>query len=138
MKAATFALALAALAVPLAAGAQDLRPGQYRTTTTVDVPELTGKPMVEEDCITQKEIDEGLSKFGIEKDSGCKVSNLKRSPGKVSYRSECNEEGMKSTSTVSGTMGGDAFDFAVATTSKLSGGKPIRARIVGKRVGTCR
>jgi hypothetical protein len=133
------ALLLIALAVPLAAAAaQDLRPGRYRTTMTSDLPALAGKPMIDEDCITQKDIDEGLSKVGIEKDSECKVSAMKRSPGRVSYQMTCEQDGMKSTGSVTGTFGGDAYDFTVVSAGPQFGGKPTRMRIVGKRVGECK
>lgn len=129
---------LVVVALPLAAAAQDLRPGQYRTTTTTDLPAMAGKPVVEEECFTQKDVDEGLSKFGIEKDSGCKVSNMKRSAGKVSYQIACQDGGIKSTANVSGSVGTDAFEFAIETSGGHTGGKPVRTRIVGKRVGSCK
>jgi len=132
------ALLLVVVALPLAVAAQDLRPGQYRTTTTTDLPEMAGKPMVEEECVTQKDVDEGLSKIGIEKESGCKVSNMKRSPGKMSYQIACQEGGMKSAGNVSGSMGADAFDFVVEMRGAQTGGKPMRTRIVGKRLGNCK
>lgn len=132
------ALVLLLLAFPLAATAQDLRPGRYRATMTSDLPALAGKPMVDEDCITQKDIDEGLAKVGIEKNSDCKVSALKRSPGRVSYQMTCEQDGMKSTGSVTGTFGGDAYDFTVVSTGPQFGGKAMRMRIVGKRVGECR
>ncbi|MBL0140700.1 MAG: DUF3617 family protein [Betaproteobacteria bacterium] len=132
------ALILLAVALPLAATAQDLLPGRYRTTTTTDLPAMAGKPVVDEDCITQKEIDEGLSKTGVESESNCKVSGMKRSPGKVSYQIQCQQDGMKTTGNVTGTLRGDAFDFVVVTSGLQAGGKPMRTRVVGKRLGSCK
>lgn len=131
-------LVLLFLALPLAATAQELRPGRYRATMTSDLPALAGKPMVDEDCVTQKEIDEGLSSIGIEKDSNCKVSTMKRSPGRVSYLMACEQDGMKSSGNVTGTFGRDAYDFTVVSTGPQFGGKPTHMRIVGKRVGECK
>jgi hypothetical protein len=92
---------------------------------------------VDEDCVTQQDINDGLTKVGIEKDSSCKVENFKRSPGKVSFRQVCAENGSKSTNDVTGTMSGDAFDFQIISNSAQMGNKSFRTRIVGKRIGNC-
>jgi hypothetical protein len=128
---------LAIVALPFAAWAQDMRPGQYRTSMTSDVPNFGNKPVVDEDCFTQQDINDGLTKVGIEKDSSCKVEGFKRAPGKVSFRQVCTENGSKSTNDVTGAMSGDAFDFQIISNSPQMGNKSFRTRIIGKRIGNC-
>jgi hypothetical protein len=128
-----FALAI----LPAFAVAQDMQPGKYRTTLTTDLPAMKGRTVSDEDCVTPKDIADGLSKVGIEKDSDCKVSGLQRSPGRVSYRLSCTEDGQKSSGEVTGTMTADSFDFRFMMASAHTGGKPLATRVQGKRIGAC-
>jgi hypothetical protein len=118
--------------------AQDPRPGKYRSTMKSDMPGMAGKPMVDEDCISKKESDDGLTRLGIEKDTQCKVLDLKRTPGQVSYRLECVEDGRKSTVQANGKLAADAFDFTLVMTSAQMGPKPVTMNIQGKRIGDCK
>lgn len=129
------AVALAALS--FAASAQEMQPGKYRTTLTSDIPAMKGRPMTDEDCFTAKEIADGLTKVGIEKESECKVSDFKRSPGRVSYRLACTEDGNKTSGSADGTFTSDSFDFRIVMAGPQTGGKPVATRITGKRVGAC-
>ncbi len=127
---------LACLAV--AASAQEMQPGKYRTSVTSDLAAMKGRTITDEDCITAKDITEGLTKVGIEKDTDCKVTGLQRSPGKVSYQLACTEDGQKSTGEVTGTMGADSFDFRFVMKGPQPGGKAVATRVTGKRIGACR
>ncbi len=131
-------LAALILALPLAASAQEMQPGRYRTTVTSELPALKGKPVVDEDCITAQEIAAGLTKIGIEKEAECKVADFKRSPGKVSYRLACEEDGGRSAGSVAGSFTADSFDFLFTLSGPHTGGKPVATRVVGKRLGACR
>jgi len=131
-------LAAVLASIAFAAPAQEMQPGKYRTSVTTDLPAMKGRTMTDEDCITAKDIADGLSKVGIEKDTDCKVSGLQRSPGKVSYRLACTEDGQKSTGEVTGTMGTDSFDFRFVMTGPQAGGKAVATRVTGKRIGACR
>lgn len=131
-------VAVALAVLPVAAVAQDMQPGKYRTTLTTDLPAMKGKATTDEDCITAKDIAGGLSKLGVEKDTDCKVSDFKRLPGRVSYRIACVEDGIASTGSAEGTFTADSFDFRFLIQSPMTGGKPVASRMTGKRVGNCR
>jgi len=124
--------------VATTAMAQDPRPGKYRSTMKSDMPGMAGKPMVDEDCISKKEFEDGLTRLGIEKDTQCKVLDLKRAPGQVSYRLECVEDGRKSTVQANGKLAADAFDFTLVMTNAQMGPKPVTVNIQGKRIGECK
>jgi len=129
------ALFVLAATLPLAAAAQELKPGNYRTTMTGDMPGMDGKPIEGDTCITQKDVDSGLTKLGVEKDTDCKVLDFKRSPGRVSYKMSCPED--KTMSDVQGTFGADTLDFKMVMKTPDSP-KPINLRIQGKRNGNCK
>ncbi len=124
-------------ACSLAASAQEMQPGRYRTSVTSDLPALKGRTVTDEDCITAKDIADGLTRAGVEKDAECKVADFKRSPGKVSYKLACTEDGQKSAGDVTGTMTVDGFDFRFALAGPQTGGRPVVTRVVGKRLGAC-
>jgi hypothetical protein len=93
-------LAAAAFACATGAWAQELKPGLYRQETIVNVPGMTARPQASQECVTRKDIEEGLVRLGQDKDEPCKASEVKRSPGKVSYRMACED----STAVVDGTL----------------------------------
>ncbi len=128
MKAACAAAALLALATPLAL-AQELRPGLYQQETRIG----TGRAEPSRECVTKKDIDEGLVNIGADKDDGCKPAGVKRGPGRVSYRMVCAE----GTTEVQGTYSADSYEW-VATASPKGGGGPVRMVTRGKRIGECK
>lgn len=123
-------LVAAALALPAYAMADTMQPGLYRTHT-----ESPGeKPENGEQCITQKDIDEGLSGVGADKDDSCKVQDFKRTPGSASYRSVCSEDGINTSMQANINFASDSFDMnLVMTVAK----KTTRIHVTGKRVGAC-
>ncbi len=131
-------LLLVLAALPLAAGAQEMQPGKYRTSLTTDLPAMKGRTMTDEDCITAKDIADGLTRVGVEKESECKVSDFKRAPGRVSYKLACVEDGNRSAGTVEGTLASESFDFRIVMGGPQTGGKPVTTRVAGKRIGACK
>ena len=127
-------LAAAAFACATGAWAQELKPGLYRQGTIVNVPGLTARPQASQECVTRKDIEEGLVRLGQDKDEPCKASEVKRSPGKVSYRMACED----STAVVDGTYSADTYEFIVSATPRAAGGKAVRMVSRGKRIGDCR
>ena len=121
---------LAALALPAYAVADMMQPGMYRTT--VESP--GEKPEKDEQCITQKDIDEGLS--GLNRDESCKVLDMKRGASSVSYRTACGNKDMKVTSQVNGTFTRDSFDMNLAVT--INADQPVKMHMTGKRIGECK
>jgi len=121
---------LAALALPAYAMADMMQPGLYRT-----VVESTGEKAERKDqCISQKDIDEGLS--GLDRDPSCKVQDLKLGASSVSYRTVCGNADLKVVSQVNGTFSRDSFDLNLGVT--ISGEKPMKIHMTGKRIADCR
>ena len=107
-----------------------MQPGLYRTHT-----ESPGeKPENDEQCITQKDIDEGLSAMGAAKDDNCKVMDFKRTPSSASYRSVCSGNGMNVSSQANINFTRDTFDMNL---SIACNGETNKIHVVGKRVGAC-
>jgi len=125
------AASLALLALSGATLAADLQPGQYKTQATSDIP--GDKPESQTQCVTQKDIDSGLTEKGVQMGSGCKLADFKRGSGSVSYRVVCNgAEAQK----VSGTFSGDRFDLKMQVQIE-PGKKPNTINITGQRIGAC-
>jgi hypothetical protein len=85
-------------------------------------------------CITQKDIDSGLTKLGVEQeDTSCRISDFKRAPGSVSYRSTCKDGGATD---VKGTLGSDRFELQLLV--RMNKNDPATKIIAsGKRLGAC-
>jgi hypothetical protein len=127
----SLAASFALVAFASTAHAADLQPGQYKTQVTSDIP--GDKPQSQTQCITQKDIDSGLSEKGVQKGSGCKIADFNRGSGSVSYRVMCNgAEAQK----VSGTFSGDHFDLKMQVQIE-PGKKPNTVNITGQRTGAC-
>lgn len=123
--------------MPVFAGAQEMQPGIYATTATMQLPGGAPKSFQDKDCITAKDIAGGLTKIGIESDTECKVQSLTKGGGKISYRLLCEEGGKKQVSDVTGTYTADSFDFAIKTSAAKD--VPSRSmRVTGKRIGACK
>jgi len=133
----SLAASLALLALSGATLAADLQPGQYLSTVTSDIPgDKPQKP--ESHCVTQKDIDSGLSEMGIAKDSSCKVKDFKKTSSSVSYRVDCGDAmGGVGQQKVDGTFSNDSFDLRMQIQIE-PGKKPNTIRIAGKRTGACK
>jgi hypothetical protein len=126
------ALLLAALlALPAFAFAETMQPGMYRSTSVVPGE----KPETSEECVTQKDIDDGLSALGASRDASCKVQDSKRGANSVSYRTACSANGMNVTSDVKVAFTRDTFDMNLAMTVA---GETTKIRVSGKRIGPCK
>lgn len=124
-----------AAALPIAALA-DMQPGQYRTTVTSDIP--GDKTEVQTHCVTQKDIDSGLTEMGVQKSSECKVADFKKTSSSVSYRVTCGgANGGVGEQKVAGTFSSDGFDLAMQFQLEPKG-KPNTIHMVGKRIGACK
>ena len=125
------AAALLASALPLAALA-DMQPGQYKTTVTSD---LQGdKQETQTHCVTQKDVDSGLSEMGIAKGDECKVVDFKKTSSSMSYRVQC--PGGVGEQRVAATFSNDSFDMKMQFQLDPKG-KPNTIHMVGKRIGAC-
>jgi hypothetical protein len=126
----TFFLA-AILALSLPALAETMQPGMYRSTS-VSPGE---KPETSEECVTQKDIDDGLSALGASRDGSCKVQDFKRGSNDVSYRSVCAANGVNMASDVKVAFTRDSFRMNLAVNV---GGETTKIHVEGKRIGPCK
>jgi hypothetical protein len=127
-------LAAALTASPLVTAA-DLQPGKYRITGKLEgIPE-NEQTKPEDKCVTQKDIDSGLTQLGVQEDNkSCKVSDFKRSAGTISYRTTCKEGVVDLMTDVKGTFAADRFDLRMV----IKAGKESNILLVsGKRLGAC-
>ena len=131
MRHAPLPAALLALALAFPALADTMQPGLYRATTVT----AGEKPETSEECITQKDIDDGLSGLGASGDASCKVHDFKRGANQVSYRNVCNANGVNMTSQVLIKFTRDAFDMNLGMTVA---GEKTDIHVTGKRVGACK
>jgi hypothetical protein len=121
--------ALLALSIP--ALAETMQPGLYRATT-VSPGE---KPETSDECMTQKDIDDGLSALGASRDGSCKVQDFKRGANRVSYRTACQSNGVNIASQAKITFTRDTFDMKLAMTVA---GEKTDIHVTGKRIGACK
>ena len=121
----------AVLALPACAMADMMQPGMY--STTVESP--GEKPEKKTQCITQKDIDEGLSGLGGQRNASCKVLDMKRGSSSVSYQTACADSGVKVSTRVNGTFSRDSFDMTLAMS--VNADPPMKIHMTGRRVGAC-
>ncbi len=128
-------LALFVFSAPFA-GAAEMQPGEYASTNTVEMANGQKKTFPGQDCLTAKDIADGLTKVGIESDNDCKVQNLVKGNGKITYRLVCEEDGKKQLADVAGTYTANSYDFAIKSASPGAAFKSIH--VAGKRLGACK
>jgi hypothetical protein len=121
--------ALLALSIP--ALAETMQPGLYRATT-VSPGE---KPETSDECVTQKDIDDGLSALGAARDGSCKVEDINRGANQVSDSTPWPSKGVNNASQAKITFTRDTFDMKLAMTVA---GEKTDIHVTGKRVGACK
>lgn len=144
-----FALSLfatAALFTSLGASAQmpklDTQPGKWSYTTRTEIPGIGSIPMSFEQCVTQKDIDEGRN-LSAQKDAGmdCKYSDVKQSGNRYQFTATCrmkdSPEPMVMTYDMTATATQmDAKMTMTGGTAKAMGGK-MNMSMSSKRLGGC-
>lgn len=129
-------LAVALLAGLPCAALADMQPGQYRTAVSSDIP--GDKQETQTHCVTQKDIDSGLTEMGVQKSSECKVKDFRKTSSAVSYRVDCGKAmGGIGQQKVDGTFSNDAFDLKMQIQIEPQG-KPNTIHMVGRRIGACK
>jgi hypothetical protein len=130
-------LLAAALALPAYACAEMMRPGLYRETSR----SAGEKPDTSDECVTQKDIDDGLAALGAQKDPSCKVLDMKRSASSVSYRTVCSTNGVSMTTQANLAFTRDTFDgqFTIKMVGAGAGtSDSSKIQVSGKRIGECK
>jgi hypothetical protein len=128
----TLAWSFAALAQTV-----NLRPGQYEMTAEITMP--SGPPMPPQkqtDCITAEDLKDFSKAFqDPEFAKACQVSDYKASGSKVTFLTECKEDGVRMTGKTEMTFTADSFTGL--TTTKDDAGNVITMKASGKRIGDC-
>jgi hypothetical protein len=129
----------AALTCALALSAQTigLRPGQYETTAEMDMPGgFKMAPQKDTQCITPEDLKDFSKAFGDpDFAKTCKVSDYKVSGNRISFTTECREEGLEMKGTTEMTF--TAETFAGLMTMKDNKGRVTRIKTSAKRIGEC-
>jgi Protein of unknown function (DUF3617) len=132
----SIAITLLSCAFPQIAASQEMQPGLYDSTTALEMTDGKKQTNQDQDCITAKDIADGLTKIGIESDTDCKVQDLVKGSSKITYRMVCADGGKKLVSDVVGTFTASSYDFTIKPASAGALFKSINVK--GKRLGVCK
>ena len=125
---------LCVFSAPLA-NAEEMQPGQYASVNVVEMANGEMKTFQERQCITAKDIADGLTKVGIENDGACNAQNLVKANGKITYRLVCEADGKKQLADVVGTYTANSYEFSIKAASPGPEHKSIS--LTGRRIGAC-
>jgi Protein of unknown function (DUF3617) len=141
-------IAAATVTATLAASASaqmpklDTQPGKWSYSTRTEIPGIGSIPMSFEQCVTQKDIDEGKN-LSAQKDAGmdCKYTNLKVSGNRYQFVATCKMKDVAEPSVMSYDMTSTPtqMDSKMTMTggpAKAMGGK-MNMTMTAKRVGGC-
>jgi len=114
----------------------DLNPGKYEIITNVEMKGMPGgmAPQTTTQCLTEQD----PVPAGSANAQGCKMTDMKVNGNTVTYTMECEQQGMKITTTGKMTYMGDAFEGTSKTEmGPAAGGMTVTTKISGKRIGKC-
>ncbi len=140
------ALLTASFAFVCVASAQmpkfDTSPGKWSYSTRTEIPGMGSIPMSFDQCVTQKDIDEGRN-LSAQKDAGmeCKYSDLKQSGNRYQFTATCTGKSMPEpmVMTYDMTASSTQFDSKMTMTggnTKAMGGK-MNMTMSARRTGGC-
>jgi hypothetical protein len=141
-----FSVAALTLSASFFAAAQlpkfDTQPGKWSYATRTEIPGIGGIPMNFEQCVTQKDIDEGRN-LAAQKEAGmdCKYSDPKVSGNRYQFVSTCKVKDVAEPLVVSYDMTAtptqiDSKMVMTGGTTKAMGGK-MNMTMNAKRLGGC-
>jgi len=129
------AAALVVLGVSAQAAENPQKPGNWRMTFQVDMPDLPMKipPVTKEICVTEEDLkDPKKSLPSNDPKSQCEINDYKISGNVVSWTMNCPKQDMKGQGTI--TYSGDTYDGALKMTV---GEQEIKTKFSGKWLGAC-
>jgi hypothetical protein len=129
-------LAASLVALP-AAAAIDLQPGQWLVGFVIEIPGGRGPnpgKLEQEMCLSPAD----AKKLFVPPNSPCKISDLRESPGEVSWKVACSQGGMKTRGTGRIEFFGDHFKGTVSTRADPPYEMQVTQHLAGKRLGECR
>lgn len=130
--------ALAMFALATFANAQEMKPGLWEITTTMQMQGMQMPGQKFTHCYSAQDVAAGKQYQGDDK-SKCTISNMKTGGGSVSYDMACAFEGGKMTGSVKGTMSPTAYSFdqKMRMTPDQGMGE-MHSIIKGRRLGDCK
>ena len=129
--------AITLLALPFAAAAQSLEPGEWQFTTTTSMPGM-GEPrsFTNKQCVKK----EDASKLPWERQDpavDCKTTALKKSGNTVSWEVSCPKMNMQGRG--SAQLHGSSLESEMTMVGENNGQKmEVRSKTTGKRLGPCK
>ena len=125
---------LSILAIPAICSAADLmREGQWELTSTMEMPGMPMQipPTKIKHCYSKEDVKD--AKTAVNTDKDCKVTDLKQSGNKVTWKMKCTGE-------KSGEFSGDTVfkkDSYVSNMKMSSEGMTMKMQVNAKRLGDC-
>lgn len=125
---------LSALTLPATCFAADImRDGFWELSTTVEIPGMPFQvpPTRTQHCYTKEEVKDTSKTLNT--DPNCKVTDMKRSGNRITWRMQCTGE---KSGTFSGetVFKGDAYDSKMKMESE---GQTVNMKVKGQRIGPC-
>jgi hypothetical protein len=133
MKKTLLLAAIAALALPLLAGASPMKAGKWQLTMQMDMPGMPMKmpPIVTTNCVTEEEAANPQPPKQA-KDAGCTFSDYKMEGNSISWTVSCPKQKMTGSGKI--TYSGDSYDGKM---NMKVGEQEMSAKYAGKRLGDC-
>jgi Protein of unknown function (DUF3617) len=115
----------------------NLRPGQYEMTVELNMPGgQKMAPIKQTDCITADDLKDFTKAFqDPDFAKTCKVSGYTATASKVTFNTDCTEDGQRMTGKTE--MNFTSESFTGLTTTKDGDGNVITMKMSGKRIGEC-
>jgi len=120
----------------------DTAPGKWSYNTRTEIPGMGSIPMGFEQCVTQKDIDEGRN-LSAQRDAGidCKYGNLKQTGNRYQFTATCTSKDMAEplVMTYDMTATATAMDARMAMNrgnTRATGGK-MNMSMSARRLGGC-
>ncbi len=120
----------------------DTSPGKWSYSTRTEIPGMGSIPMSFEQCVTQKDIDEGRN-LSAQKDAGvdCKYSDMKKTGNRYQFTATCTGKNMPEPMVMTYDMTATAISMDSKMTmtggnTKAMGGK-MNMSMTAKRLGGC-
>jgi hypothetical protein len=120
----------------------DTQPGKWNYSTRTEIPGIGTIPMSFDQCVTQKDIDEGRN-LSAQKEAGvdCKYSDVKQTGNRYQFVATCRTKGVAEPSVMTYDMTStptqmDAKMTMTGGSAKAAGGK-MNMTMSAKRLGNC-
>ena len=120
----------------------DTSPGKWSYSTRTEIPGMGSIPMSFDQCVTQKDIDEGKN-LSAQKEAGmdCKYSNVKQTGNRYQFTATCTGKSMPEPMVMTYDMTASPTQFESKMTmtggnTKAMGGK-MNMSMSAKRIGGC-